>query len=82
MVQGTSNACAIESFLNGGIERKKFFAGFNVLEKHVDYVRIFLPGEMDFKGEVNDCARLEIYLKRYVKDLRSNNATDRDDTRK
>ncbi len=71
MVQGTSNACAIESFLNGGIERKKFLAGFNVLEKHIDSVRIFFPGEMDFKGEVYDCSRLEIYLKRYVKDLSS-----------
>jgi len=81
MVQGTSNACAIESFLNGGIERKKFLAGFNVLEKHIDSVRIFFPGEMDFKGEVHDCARLEIYLKRYVKDLCSNNATDRDKAR-
>lgn len=82
MVQGTSNACAIESFLNGGIERKKFLAGFNVLEKHIDSVRIFFPGEMDFKGEVHDCARLEIYLKRYVKDLCSNNTTDRDKARK
>ena len=82
MVQGTSNACAIESFLNGGIERINSLAGFNVLEKHIDSVRIFFPGEMDFKGEVHDCARLEIYLKRYVKDLCSNNTTDRDDTRK
>ena len=82
MVQGSSNACAIESFLNGGMERKKFLAGFNVLEKDVDSVRIFFPGEMDFKGEVYDCSRLEIYLRRYVKDLCSNNAIDRDDTRK
>ena len=82
MVQGSSNACAIELFLNGGIERKKFLAGFNVLEKHIDSVRIFFPGEMDFKGEVHDCARLEIYLKRYVKDLCSNNAIDRDEDRK
>ena len=71
MVQGTSNACAIESFLKGDIERKKFLAGFHVLEKDIDSVRIFFPGEMDFKGEVYDCSRLEIYLKRYVKDLSS-----------
>ncbi len=71
MVQGTSNACAIEAFLKGDIERKKFLAGFHVLEKDIDSVRIFFPGEMDFKGEVYDCSRLEIYLKRYVKDLSS-----------
>ena len=58
MVQGTSNACAIESFLNGGMERKKFLAGFYVLEEDIDSVRIFFPGEMDFKGEVYDCSRL------------------------
>ena len=81
-VQGGSNTHAIALFLSEGEERKKFLAGFNVLEKQIDSVRIFFPGEMDFKGEVHDCARLEIYLKRYVKDLRSNNATDRDDTRK
>lgn len=78
MVQGGPNIHAIASFLNEGEERKKFLAGFNVIEADIDSVRIFFPGEMNFKGEIYDCGRLEIYLKRYVRDLCSNHSIDRE----
>ena len=78
-VQGGLNTHAIASFLNEGEERKRFLAGFNVIEADIDSVRIFFPNEIDFKGEAYDCARLEIYLKRYVRGLCHNFDVDRED---
>lgn len=77
-VQGGSNTHAIALFLSEGEERKKFLAGFNVIESDIDSVRIFFPGEMDFKGEAYNYGRLKIYLKRYVRDLCPNHKTDRE----